>query len=162
RHADGRVAHVFSSHNRKTVLRHFAWMKEYGIDGVFVQRFAVETLQPLDLRHCNTVLFHCREGANRHGRCYAVMYDLSGLREDWKLLVGRMKLGKDDKDAAHLRHGGKPVVAVWGVGFNDGRTYTLAECERLVSFLKDDKEFGGFTVLLGVPTGWRTLDADSV
>jgi hypothetical protein len=27
RHADGRVAHVFSSTNRKTVLRHFRWMK---------------------------------------------------------------------------------------------------------------------------------------
>ncbi|MFO0846769.1 MAG: N-6 DNA methylase, partial [Gemmataceae bacterium] len=167
RHADGRVAHVFSSHNRKTVLRHFHWMKEYGLDGVFVQRFAVETVQPLGLRHCNTVLAHCREGANLHGRGYAVMYDLSGLPEggvghvieDWKLLVARMKIGRD---AAHLRHGGKPVVAVWGVGFNDGRRYTLAECERLVDFLKNDKEYGGFTVLLGVPTGLRTLDADSV
>lgn len=170
RHADDRVAHVFSSHNRKTVLRHFHWMQEYGIDGVFVQRFAVETVQPLDLRHRNAVLSHCREGANRHGRCYAVMYDLSGLPEggvervieDWKLLVGRMKIGKDDKDAAYLRHGGKPVVAVWGVGFNDRRKYTLGECERLVDFLKHDREYGGFTVLLGVPSGWRTLDADSV
>jgi hypothetical protein len=170
RQPDGRVAHVFSSHNKKTVLRHFRWMQEYGIDGVFVQRFGVETTDPLDLRHCNTVLAHCREGANRHGRCYAVMYDLSGLPkggvqhviDDWKLLVGRMKSGKDPKDAAFLRHGGKPVVAVWGVGFNDGRRYTLAECERLVDFLKHDKECGGFTVVLGVPTGWRTLDADSV
>jgi hypothetical protein len=170
RHADGQVAHVFSSRNRKTVLRHFRWMKEYGIDGVFVQRFGVETIQPLDLRHCNAVLSHCREGANRHGRCYAVMYDLSGLPrggvrqviEDWKLLVGQMKIGKDARDAAYLRHGGKPVVAVWGVGFKDGRKYTLAECERLVTFLKNDKRYGGFTVLLGVPTGWRTLEGDSV
>jgi hypothetical protein len=170
RHKDGRVAHVFSSHNRKTVLRHFRWMKEYGIDGVFVQRFGVETIGSLDLRHCNTVLSHCREGANLHGRCYAVMYDLSGLPkdgvqrviDDWKLLVGRMKIGKDEKDPAYLRHGGKPVVAVWGIGFNDGRQYTLAECERLVDFLKHDREYGGFTVVLGVPTGFRTLDADSV
>jgi hypothetical protein len=164
------VAHVFSSHNKKTVLRHFHWMREYGIDGVFVQRFAVETRQPADLAHCNAVLAHCREGANREGRCYALMYDLSllptgGVRhviEDWKLLVDRMKLGRDDKDQAYLRHGGKPVVAVWGVGFNDGRKYTLAECQQLVEFLKDDKQYGGNTVLLGVPTGWRTLDADSV
>jgi hypothetical protein len=170
RHADGRVAHVFSSHNRKTVLRHFRWMQEYGIDGAFVQRFAVETVRPLDLRHSNAVLAHCREGANRHGRCYAVMYDLSGLPEggvrhvieDWKLLAGRMRLGKDPRDAAYLRHGGKPVVAVWGVGFNDSRKYTLGECERLVDFLRHDRDCGGFTVLLGVPTGWRTLDADSV
>jgi hypothetical protein len=170
RHRDGRVAHVFSSHNRKTVLRHFEWMKRYGIDGVFVQRFGVETLHPLDLRHANLVLAHCREGANRSGRGYAVMYDLSllpagGTRhviEDWKLLVDRMRIGRDDRDHAYQRHGGRPVVAVWGVGFNDARRYTLAECERLVDFLKSDKRYGGFTVVLGVPTGWRTLDADSV
>jgi hypothetical protein len=42
RHADGRTAQVFSSAMRDTVVRHFKWMKEYGIDGVFVQRFATE------------------------------------------------------------------------------------------------------------------------
>jgi hypothetical protein len=170
RHQDGSVATVFSSHHPKTVLRHFRWMEQYGIDGVFVQRFAVQTIQAKDLRQCNTVLAHCREGANRSGRCYAVMYDLSGLPsggterviEDWKLLVDRMKIGKDPKDAAYLRHQGKPVVAVWGIGFSDGRQYTLAECDKLVDFLKDDKDYGGCTVVLGVPTGWRTLDRDSV
>jgi hypothetical protein len=168
--ADGKVAHVFSSYNGKTVQRHFRWMQQYGIDGAFVQRFAVETLHAADLRHCNAVLSHCREGANRFGRCYAVMYDLSllprgGVRhvmEDWKLLVDRMRLGRDEKDHAYLRHDGEPVVAVWGVGFNDGRKYTLAECEQLVDFLKHDKQYGGCTVLVGVPTGWRTQDADSV
>jgi hypothetical protein len=170
RHADGSVAYVFSSHRRETVLRHFRWMQEYGIDGAFVQRFAVETFPPANLYHCNTVLAHCREGANRAGRAYAVMYDLSGLRagqmprviDDWKLLVDRMQLGRDPNDRAYLRHCGKPVVAVWGVGFNDGREYTLTECEDLVRFLRDDPQYGGFTVMLGVPTGWRTLDRDSV
>jgi hypothetical protein len=168
--ADGKAAQVFSSYNGKTVQRHFRWMQEYGIDGAFVQRFGVETLHPADLRHCNVILSHCREGANRSGCCYALMYDLSllpegGVRhviEDWKLLVDRMRLGRDDKDHAYLRHGGKPVVAVWGIGFNDGRKYTLAECEKLIEFLKSDKQYGGNTVLVGVPTGWRTLDADSV
>jgi hypothetical protein len=170
RHADGRVAEVFSSTNRKTVLRHFEWMREYGIDGVFVQRFGVETVHPPDLRHCNTVLTHCREGANRNGRAYAVMYDLSGLRaggtraviDDWKELVDRMRVGRDDADRAYLNHNGKPLVAVWGIGFNDGRRYTLDECERLIDFLKTDPKYGGFSVMVGVPTGFRTLDGDSV
>ncbi len=33
RHADGRSAEVFSAYNGKTVLLHFRWMKDHGIDG---------------------------------------------------------------------------------------------------------------------------------
>lgn len=98
------------------------------------------------------------------------MCDLSGLQagqmgrvmDDWKSLVDQMHLGSDERDRAYLHEGGKPVVAVWGVGFNDGRRYTLDECEELVRFLKYDKQYGGCTVMLGVPTGWRTLDRDSL
>jgi hypothetical protein len=135
-----------------------------------VQRFVVETLAAPNLRHWNTVLDHCREGANMHGRCYAVMYDLSGLRaggiewaiSDWKLLIDRMQLGRDEGDKAYLRHNGKPVVTVWGIGFNDGRAYTLAECDRFVEFLKNDPRYGGNTVMVGIPTYWRTLDRDCI
>lgn len=65
------------------------------------------------------------------------------------------------KDPAYLHHNGKPVVAVWGIGFKD-REYTLRECDELVSFLKNNKTFGKNTVMLGVPTGWRELTRDSV
>lgn len=165
--ADGKTAEVYSAFNAKTVLRHFKWMHDYGIDGVFVQRFAGEVFNPPGLRQFNTVLDHCREGANRYGRTYAVMYDLSGLNlgqmprviDDWKLLVEKMQI---TKDPAYLRHNGKPVVAVWGFGFSDGRKYTLAEGMTLVDFLKNDPTFGGCTVMLGVPTYWRTLERDAV
>ncbi|MFO0872205.1 MAG: glycoside hydrolase family 71/99-like protein [Pirellulales bacterium] len=170
RHADGRVAQVFSSYHERTVRLHWQWMRDYGIDGAFVQRFAVETRQPRNLRHVNQVLDSCRRGANEAGRVYAVMYDLSGLPAqgletviaDWKELVDRLHLGRDPRDRAYLRERGRPVVAVWGLGFNDGRQYTLEEGERLVRFLKDDPQYGGNTVLLGVPTGWRTLNRDCV
>lgn len=169
RHADGRVAEVYSAYRAATALRHFQWMRDYGLDGVFVQRFVVETSDPRSLRHCNAVLTAAREGANRHGRGYAVMYDLSGLKagevrrtiEDWKLLVDRMRLGRDAADTRYWRHVGKPIVAVWGVGFNDGRGYTLDECATLIDFLKHDPQYGGNAVLLGVPTGWRTLNRDA-
>src|SRR5262249_7434258 len=49
-----------------------------------------------------------------------------------------------------------------GVGSDDGRKYALGECERLVDFLENDKEYGGFTVLLGVPSGWRSQMAPEV
>jgi hypothetical protein len=164
--ADDKAAEVYSGFNAKTVIRHFKWMQDYGIDGVFVQRFGVEVFNPPGLRQFNTVLGHCREGANQYGRTYAVMYDLSGMRagqmdkviEDWKLLQEKMKI---TKDPAYLHHNGKPVVAVWGFGFSDGRKYTLKEGLELVSFLKS-KEGGACTVMLGVPTYWRTLERDAV
>jgi hypothetical protein len=164
--ADGKAAEVYSAFNAKTVIRHFQWMRDYGIDGVFVQRFAVEVASPPGLRQFTTVLAHCREGANRYGRTYAVMYDLSGLRvgqmdrvtEDWKLLLEKMQIAKDP---AYLHHNGKPVVAVWGFGFSDGRKYTLKEGLELVAFFKS-KAGGECTILLGVPTYWRTLERDAL
>lgn len=163
KHADGRTADVFSPYKSATVWRHFQWMREYGIDGAFVQRFITDLRDPRALRHNNTVLAHCREGANRSGRTYAVMYDLSGLgtnriqevMDDWSSLHKRMQI---TEDPAYLHHHGRPLVAVWGVGFNDRRAYTLAECRRLVEFLKQDE----CSVMLGVPTGWRELNRDSV
>jgi hypothetical protein len=119
------------------------------------------------LEHCNTVLASCREGANLHGRAYAVMYDLSGLPaghiddviDDWRILRKKMVF---TEDSAYLNHCGKPVVAVWGIGFSDGRAYTLAECRKLIAFLKNDPEAGGCTVMLGVPTNWRELKGDAI
>lgn len=161
-HADGRVAEVFSSYNRDTVLRHFEWMRDYGIDGAFVQRFASELHVPELAHHRNAVLAHGREAANRTGRAYAVMYDLSGLpaggvdkvRADWTLLRERMRIGDDP---AYLHHRGKPLVAVWGIGFGGRRPYTIEECLALIEFLKDD----GCSVMVGVPTGWRELGRDA-
>ena len=165
--ANGQPAEVFSAFQKPTVLKHFEWMQQYGIDGVFVQRFINDVRNPGSALHCNTVLSNCREGANRYGRAYAVMYDLSGLRaghmedvmDDWRML--RKKMAITD-DPAYLHHKGKPVVAVWGIGFGDGRGYTLAECRQLIEFLKNDPEVGGCTVMIGVPTHWRELSGDAV
>ncbi len=160
--ASGSPAEVFSSFNRNTVIRHFQWMKDYGIDGAFVQRFAAGLDNVTFLQHRNTVLANAREGAERAGCAYAVMYDLSGLRkgqvdrvrQDWSALRKRLQF---TENSAYLHHQGKPVVAVWGVGFNDDRKYSLVECRDLVRFLKAD----GCTVMLGVPTGWRDGNRDS-
>lgn len=165
--ADGRPAEVYSAYRPATVLRHFRWMKEYGIDGGFVQRFICDLGDGREARHNNAVLASCREGANRFGRTYAVMYDLTGLKagkigevtEDWRKLRRRMHI---TEDPAYLHHRGKPVVAVWGVGFGDKREYTLDECRLLVDFLKKDSEAGGCTVMLGIPTGWREGKRDAL
>ena len=161
---DGNDYYVFSPYKRDTVLRHFLWMTQYGIDGVYLQRFGTElTLGSTSFLHRNTVLAHCKEGANTYGKKYAVMYDLSGLPlggtqkviDDWKYLVDTMKVTRDGNDHGYMTHKGKPVVAVWGIGFS-GRAYTHQECYNLVNFLKNDANYGGNTVMIGVNDNWRT------
>jgi hypothetical protein len=48
-------------------------------------------------------------------------------------------------------------VAVWGIGFKD-RAYTLTECNALIDSLK---KYGN-TVMVGIPTYWRTFGNDAV
>lgn len=174
KHADGSTAQVFSSLNPKTVNRHFQWMADYGIDGAFVQRFALVGAKDWKdhkrLKADNRKLMHCREAANAQGRAYALMYDLSGLKSqdferlnrDWKMLKREMKLGFDANDRAYLHHQGKPLVAVWGVGFNDDRGYTLEDAEKFIRLLKHNPEWGGVSVMLGVPFYWREGKRDAV
>ncbi|MBM3854194.1 MAG: hypothetical protein FJ399_13725, partial [Verrucomicrobia bacterium] len=156
-HADGRRAEVFSSYLRPTVLRHFQWMSEHGIDGVFVQRFINSLRNANSLRHNDTVLGHCREAARMHGRAYALMYDLSGLAPgqadfliaDWRRLVRETGL---TRDPAYLHQRGKPLLALWGCGFlDDSSRPTLDDWRRMLAFLKDDPEAGGPAIMLGVP-----------
>ncbi len=162
---DGTDRYVFSSHNYNTVVRHFKWMKDYGIDGVYLQRFA-SSIKPgsTALNHRNNVLDYCKAGANLYGRKYAVMYDLSGLGtgadltarvvNDWKFLVDEKLVGRDPLDGSYMTHNGRPVVAVWGLGFN--RSYEGQESYEFINLLKNDPVYGGFTVMLGVDDDWRT------
>ena len=168
KHQNGTQACVFSSYNRKTVLRHFQWMQEHGIDGIFLQRFLNSTM-PFDASytHNNVVTANVQAAANRYGRTWAVMYDLSALQagditriviEDWKRLVDRMQV---TRDKAYLHHRGKPVVAVWGIGFGQNQECVLDEYEELIEFLKHDGQYGGNTLMLGVPVFWRILKRGS-
>lgn len=166
-HADGRRAEVFSSFRRATVVRHFKWMEEHAIDGVFVQRFIHTLARPASLAHNNAVLEHCRAGARQHGRTYALMYDLSSLPpgaadrliEDWKVLLRDTRL---TSDRAYLRHRGKPVLALWGCGFNDSKPRpTLEDWQKIITFLKTDPAAGGVAVMLGVPSFWREQRRDA-
>ncbi|MEM7010296.1 MAG: glycoside hydrolase family 71/99-like protein [Verrucomicrobiota bacterium] len=173
RHEDGSIAHVFSSIHPKTVDRHFQWMSEFDIDGAFVQRFGVHGAKPhrdhRKLLFENHKLMYCRDAAMKHGRSWVLMYDLSGLAdddftrlaEDWKNLRTRMKLGTDTNDSAYLHLNGKPLVAIWGVGFGDDREYGLEKAEWFISLLKHNPDWGGMSIMLGVPYGFREQDRDS-
>jgi len=168
--ADGSTARFFSSTDKSTVDLHFKWMKEYGVDGVFMQRFFHTTLTPESRKNTSVILDNAMNAASVNQRAIAVMYDLSGLRvgqdcssiiEDWKFLVDERKVTNQKGTQTYLHHNGKPLVAIWGVGFPD-RPYNTRNIgiERLIDFLQNDPEYGGCAVMLGVPTFWRTLESD--
>lgn len=163
RMADGSVARLFSSADRSTVFLHFGWMREYGIDGAFVQRF-VSTIRSVSRKDNATgILLNAVAAAEKYDRAVCVMYDLSGMKaeevktvtEDWKELVSEYRITDSGN---YLHHNGKPLVAIWGIGFNDNRKYGLDEARKLVSFFKKQ----GCSILLGVPAHWRSLDMDTV
>jgi len=172
--ADGSTARFFSSTDQSTVDLHFKWMKEYGVDGVFMQRFFNAT-RKTDERAAasNTVLKYALDAASKYERAIAVMYDLSGLKasgedcssiiEDWKYLVDSLKVTNQKGTKTYLFHREKPLVVIWGIGFPD-RPYNIRKIglERLIDFFKNDPKYGGCSVMLGVPTFWRDLNADCV
>lgn len=172
-HADGSKAKVFSSTDKSTTDLHFRWMKEYGIDGVFMQRFFGSTKNRVNNAPENIVLKNAFQAASVNGRAIALMYDLSGLRgtgedcssiiEDWKYLVDELRITNQAGEKTYLHHNGKPVVAIWGIGFPD-RPYNIRNIglERLFDFLKNDPQYGGCAIMVGVPTFWRSLNSDCI
>lgn len=170
-HADGSVAYLPSDRDASTTDVRFKWMRDYGVDGVFMQRFIGNVRSNSVTRnHFNKILGDALSASKKYHRAIAVMYDLSGMRDsvdvpllikDWKNLVDSMKITSRGNKQPYLYHNGKPLVVLWGVGFNDGRRYTLRSIARIIEFLKNDPEYGNCAIMLGVPTYWREFGNDT-
>lgn len=167
KHADGRPAEVFSSMPGAVAMLHFKWMRDYGIDGAMLQRFATRTRDQRERGPQDQMVANCQAAAKANGRGWALMYDLSGLKQgelkyvidDWKHLLTEKRI--DRKGPAYFKHHGKPLIALWGLGFND-RSPLLGEWEALIDFLRKDPVYGGCAIMLGVPYHWRSLKADAI
>ncbi len=168
--ANGKTAQFFSSDDQSTVDLHFKWMKQYGVDGVFMQRFYTGTEPQSRHKGSTNVLRNAMVAASKYDRAIGVMYDLSGLKpgqncsrliEDWKYLVDSLKVTNQNGTKTYVYHNGKPLVTIWGLGFPD-RDYSIRNIgiARFIDFLKNDSKYGGCAVMLGVPTYWRELNAD--
>ncbi|MBS1604482.1 MAG: xylosidase [Bacteroidetes bacterium] len=173
RYANGSAASVFSPYDASTVDLHFKWMKDYGIDGVFMQRFVAEIRNPSGKRHFNTVLSNAMAAARKYDRAICIMYDLSGMQpgdeqlllrdldelsSQYDLLGGSKGSMEGSKSPTYLHHKGRPLVVVWGIGFNDHRRYGFSEAEKII----DGIHARGFSVMVGVPTYWRELGKDAL
>jgi hypothetical protein len=162
----GRPAELFSAFNPKTVGRHFRWMQDYDLPGVFLQRF-IRLNSPALLGFRDEVARNVMAAAASHGRVFAIMYDISGLpreavveavKRDWMHLVDTLRVTESSR---YLHHRGRPVVGIWGFGFLD-RSATPDEAAELIDFFKNNPSPRyRVTLLGGVPARWRTLTRDS-
>jgi hypothetical protein len=164
----GRPAYLFSAWNPKVVSRHFQWMKHYGLDGVLVQRFITNIA--FKRSSGDVVLKNVMAAAKEHGRAFAIEYDVTGfdpqkffevMREDWKYLVDELKVASHPN---YLRHAGKPLLSVWGMGLEDlrhpprepGAAKNVVQWFRIEAPRQYRVAYMG-----GVPSRWRTLSADA-
>ncbi|MFJ6211734.1 discoidin domain-containing protein [Streptomyces sp. NPDC092296] len=154
---DGRPATLFSSYDQQTVDTHFRWMQQNGCDTAALQRFN-PTGGEGPTRDGMAV--KVRSAAEAYGRKFYIMYDVSGwtnmqseIKADWTA-----KMAALTASSAYARQGGKPVVGIWGFGFNDANHgWSPSVCLDVVNWFKGQ----GCYVMGGVPTYWRTGVSDS-
>ena len=162
---DGSTPRLYSSYDASTVNLHFKWMKDYGIDGVFMQRFVSQITDNVALSHSDKVLESAMMASNVYARAISIMYDMVGLNAgmsvdvvlaDARKLIRKYNLM--DRSAGqryYLYHNGKPLVGLVSVGQNSA-PYTVAQAQAIVDGLQDL----GFSIMLGVPAYWRSANGD--
>jgi hypothetical protein len=164
----GRPANLYSARSGAVVARHFQWMRDYGLDGVFVQRFVSTIAEKRG--GGDVVLKNIMAAAARYGRAFAIEYDVTGadpsrffeqLREDWRYLVEDLKI---TAQPGYLHEKGKPVLSVWGMGFSEDRNppHDLETAMQVVSWFRAEAP-GPLRAFYigGVPSRWRTGTNDA-
>lgn len=162
-HADGQQAELFSSDDAVTVRRHFEWMRDYGIDGAWLQHFLVDLPGgPQANRYASRrrVLEHVRAAARKTGRAWGLSYDIAGmptegifdvLTADWQKLAAEGVT----EDPRYLHQEGKPVVQIWGFYYHNPHNRMTAElANRLIDFFQSPGRSSAFLVG-GGDWNWR-------
>jgi hypothetical protein len=154
---NGSPATLFSSYDQTTVNLHFLWMRQNGIDTAALQRFNPNGSEGPTR---DAVTARVRSAAETYGRKFYVMYDVTGwtamqpeIKTDWS-----SKMSAHTASPAYARQNGKPVVGIWGFGFNDANhPWDPAACLDVINWFKTQ----GCYVMGGVPTHWRDGTSDS-
>ena len=117
---DGSPAFLYSAADPAAMDKHFDWLRDYGLDGVVLQRFVTQ-LPPDNVQAWKSNVLHSvRAAANRTGRVFCLEYDLSGaarsrlfsqLTNDWIQLARTEKLTQDPR---YLHENGRPVLFIFG------------------------------------------------
>ena len=149
---NGQPATLFSSYDQSTVNTHFLWMQQNGCDTAALQRFNPNTSEGPTR---DAMAAKVRSAAETYGRKFYIMYDVTGwtnmqseIKTDWT-----SKMSAHTASSAYARQNGKPVVCIWGFGFNDANhPWDAPTCLDVVNWFKSQ----GVYLIGGVPREWRT------
>lgn len=163
--ADGSQAFLFSNEQPGTVRRHFHWMRDYGIDGVWLQHFLVDLPGgPIESRYASRsrVLQNVRSAARESGRVWAIAFDIAGMPTDrivdvltreWKKLVTTGVT----QDPRYLHEKGLPVVEIWGFYYGDPHNQMTAQvANQLINFFKSSDPANRAYLVGGGDWEWRS------
>ncbi len=166
--ADGTTARFFNSADKSTVDLHFKWMKDYGLDGVFMQRFLAPP-NPTGGRAPKSCGTPWRPPGKRAGdlgdvRPVRPAQSRRGRHGHRRGLEVPRRRTEGDQPARHEDLSAPSRQAAGGhrgVGFPD-RGYDIKNIKlaELIDWFHNDPQYGGCWVMLGVPTFWRDPDAD--
>jgi hypothetical protein len=165
----GKNATVFSSVDKEVIKTHFDWLSRYGIDGIFLQRFILSTKDPQLLASMDKLLLQVIRESVRTERVWGLMYDLTGIRtndvhlvnEDIDRLLANPEFSAALRSNNYLTRNHKPIIALWGLGFSD-RQPMFKEWSKIIEYVKHPNSTLDCSVLLGVPTYWRSTSRDAV
>jgi hypothetical protein len=157
---DGEPARMFSSYDYPTVLTHFKWMAESGIDCAALQRFNSELRPGSRIKaQRDGVALKVMKAAEATGRKFYIMYDTSGwgvrgLKEDWtNTIINTLHM---TSSPAYAKQNGKPVVCIYGMGYVRWPATPEAALD-VINWLKAQ----GCYVIGSIPGAWRSDRGDS-
>ncbi len=166
-YSDKSPAYLYSAQNPKTVLRHFQWMKTYGIDGVWLSEFCGHfpgAGGERDAPNVQRIMENVRKAATATGRTWAFMWDMSGFgpklskQQVFDIIINQWKKMVDDGitgDTRYLHQNGKPVLLLWGFFPNRPASQPDYMTAVLDSLLAPGKYQA--TLVGGVDPNWRSL-----
>lgn len=163
---DGSQAYLYSAQNAKAVLRHFQWMKEYGIDGVWLSEFCDHFplgRQAYDSTTVYTIMHNVQAAAKVTGRTWAFMWDMSGFgprnskKEVYDVIITNWKRMVDEGVTAstsrYMHHNGLPVLQIWGF-FPERPASQPAYMDSVINFLQKPGKYQA-AIVSGVDDKWR-------
>jgi len=165
---NGQPATLFSSYDQQTVNTHFRWMAENGVDTAALQRFDPYSGTGFTIGGegptRNDMAVKVMNAAQAYGIKFYIMYDVSGwnsnamsaqIEYDWTNVMVQLRI---TNSPMYAMQNGKPVVCIWGFGFNDSNhPWDAGTCASVINWFKSQ----GCYVIGGVPTWWRTGVSDS-